>query len=52
MLLWCEEEVGVLEGRQYDQEAARPLARAFSDAHMGVEGEVVAVLSKSLLYWG
>jgi len=48
VLLWCEEEVRVFVGRQYDHEAACPLARACSDAHMarvmGVEGEVAAVL--------
>ena len=44
VLLWCEEEVRVFVGRQYNHEAACPLARACSNAHTGVEGEVAAVL--------
>ena len=36
-------------GRQYDHEAACPLARACSNAHTGVEGEVAAVLDKTHL---
>ena len=37
-------------GRQYDHEAACPLARACSDAHTGVEGEVAAVLGNLYPY--
>ena len=47
VLLWCEEEVRVPVGRQYDHEVACPLARACSDVHTGVEGEVPAVVCRS-----